>query len=354
MKKVELLIKPVSYDCNLNCKYCFYKKTSSIYPEKRHLMRDDVLEKLISESMQYSTGVPCIFSWQGGEPLLAEVDFFRKVIELQKKYGRSGQRVSNSVQTNGTLLSGEWIKLFREFNFFIGISLDGPSEVHNHYRSYCSGNGSFQKVMQGIGLLKRGNVEFNVLSTLGRETVKDPRRIYNFFLSEELYYLQFIPAVDRKDKKLSDFSVTPQQYGDFLCGLFDVWWNKGNPFTSIRLFDKAKSQFGKLKKIVPLNCQKCQWNFICHNGCLWFRWVKNGNIREKDYLCAPYRVEEPFFSMYDRKRVPSPIRADFSGKRVFMKLLHKAHGMDKLNEDNKREIRATYYGMVSKVDNLWE
>jgi len=352
MRKVELLIKPVSYDCNLNCKYCFYKKTGTLYPGKRHLMREDVLEKLIFEFMTYAKGGPCIFSWQGGEPLLAGIDFFKKVIKLEKKHGKSGQCVSNTVQTNGTLLNNKWVKLFKEYNFLIGISLDGPPEVHNYYRRYLSGKGSFQKVMDGIDLLKKGNVEFNILSTLGKETAKNPKKIYNFFLSQGLYYLQFIPAVDRKNKKMSDFSITPQQYGDFLCGLFDAWWNNGNPFISIRLFDnileiflhkessscmfknqcgeyivvefngdvypcdffvsrewklgnifenppgqlfeKAKSQFGKLKEIIPSDCQKCKWNFICHNGCLWFRWVKNGNIREKDYLCESYKKFFPY------------------------------------------------------------
>jgi len=352
MRKVELLIKPVSYECNLNCKYCFYKKALCLYSGKNHRMSEDVLERLISESMAYSGGDPCVFSWQGGEPLLAGVDFFKKVIELQKKYGRSGQVVSNSVQTNATLLSSEWVELFRGYNFFVGVSLDGPPEVHNYYRWYPSGKRSFKRVMEGIHLLKKGDVEFNILSTIGRETARNPQKIYNFFLSQGLYYLQFIPAVDREDGKVAEFSITPAQYGDFLCGLFDAWWNDGDPLASVRLFGnileillqrfssscvfktqcgeyivvenngdiypcdffvrkewklgnifevtigelfrKAKSRFGKLKKTVPPHCESCRWNFICHNGCLWFRWVKNGRIEEKDYLCESYKQFFPY------------------------------------------------------------
>ena len=355
-KTVQLLIKPVSYDCNLNCEYCFYKKTANLYPEKEHLMKKDILDKLISETMSYSNGGPCIFSWQGGEPLLAGVDFFKEVIELQKKYGRGGQIVSNTFQTNGTMLNNEWVKLFNQYKFLIGISLDGPIKRHNYYRHYLSGEGSFKKVMEGINLLKKGKVEFNILSTIGRETAKAPKKIYDFFHSQEFYYLQFIPAVDTRDGKMTDFSITPAQYGDFLCGLFDVWWNNGKPSTSIRLFDnileillgketgsctfkdqcgeyivvefngdvypcdffvgkewklgnisetpigqlfeKARLQFGKLKAISPSDCQNCKWNFICHNGCLWFRWIKNKNVREKDYLCESY---QQFFS-YTIKR----------------------------------------------------
>jgi len=352
MRQVELLIKPVSYDCNLDCRYCFYKKTSHLYPGKNHRMREDVLERVIFESMSYADGGQCVFSWQGGEPLLAGVDFFKRVIELEKKYGRPGQIVSNAFQTNATLLNSEWIKLFREYNFLVGVSLDGPPEVHNNYRCYSSSRESFTKVMKGINLLEKGGIEFNILSTVGRKTVENPQKIYNFFLSRRLRYLQFIPAVDRKNEKMTEFSVTPAQYGHFLCRLFDVWWNDENPLASVRLFDnileillqgkssscmfkaqcgeyivmefngdvypcdffvdrewklgnifevpieelfkRAKAQFGKLKEFIPSDCKKCKWNFICHNGCLWFRWIRNGNIREKDYLCESYKQFFPY------------------------------------------------------------
>ena len=352
MKKVELLIKPTSHSCNLDCGYCFYKKTSRIYPGKSHCMSEDVLEKLISETMLYSEGAPCTFSWQGGEPLLAGINFFKKIIKFQQKYGQSGQIVSNSVQTNGTLLNKEWIELFRQYNVFVGISLDGPEKLHNRYRKYPSGKGSFKKVLEGIKLLKEGRVEFNILSTIGKDTASDPAKLYSFFLSRELYYLQFIPALDRKREKVANFSIEPAQYGDFLCGLFDVWWNYGTPLASIRLFDniielllqsdssscmfketcgeyivvefngdvypcdffvyrdlylgnifknsiaelfeKAKSKFGQMKKVSPEECTDCEWNFICHNGCLWFRWVKKGNLTDKDYLCESYRKFFPY------------------------------------------------------------
>jgi len=352
MRKVELLLKPVSYDCNLNCEYCFYKKTSRLYPGKYHLMKENVLEKVIYECMAYSNGGACIFCWQGGEPLLAGINFFQKVIEFQKEYGRPGQIVSNSVQTNATLLNREWIRFFKKYNFFIGVSLDGPPQVHNRYRQYASGRGSFEEVVAGINLLAEGGVDFNILSTIGKETAHNSQEIYKYFLSRGLYYLQFIPAVDRENQQIADFSITPAQYGNFLCRLFDVWWNHGNPFVSIRLFDnileillgqessscafknhcseylvvefngdiypcdffvskkwklgninefsieelfrKARSRLGKLKKIVPSDCRNCQWNFICHNGCLWFRWVRNAGVEERDYFCDSYRQFFPY------------------------------------------------------------
>lgn len=345
-RKIELLIKPVSYLCNLDCGYCFYKKTKSIYshPER---MRDEVLEKLISSVMEYSNGGHALFSWQGGEPLLAGIDFYKKVIELQIKYGKRGQIVSNTIQTNGILINEEWIEFFKKYRIFIGISVDGPPEIHNFYRKYPSGKGSFNDVIKKINLLRKGNVEFNILSTIGEETAKYPEKIFEFFVSKGLYFLQFIPAVDRKRGKMSKFSITPKNYGHFLCRIFDKWWNNGNPFVSIRFFDNileilsgitpnsctlkkrcgeylviehngdvypcdffvnkdfklgnifensfeelvsyATENFGKLKEISPEECKKCEWNFICNNGCLWFRWVKNGDILKSDYLCPAYR-----------------------------------------------------------------
>jgi len=351
MGKPELLIKPVSYECNLDCGYCFYKKTSRLYPRGTHKMGEDVLEKIISEAMTWSGDEPRIFCWQGGEPLLAGVEFFKRVVELQKKHGKTGQVVGNSIQTNTTLLNSEWIELFRQYNFSIGVSLDGPEEVHNCYRQYASTRGSFSRTVTGINLLRKGGIDFNILSTIAKETAENPQKIYDFFLSEDLHYLQFIPAVDRNEEKVQNFSITPIQYRDFLCRLFDVWWNDGSPVASVRLFDnileillghcsssclfkrecgdyivveyngdvypcdffvrvewklgnilelpltelskRAKLQFGKLRRIVPPDCESCQWNFICNNGCLWLRWVRNGSLEDKDYFCESYKY---FFS----------------------------------------------------------
>ena len=320
-------------------------------------MSMETLEKLVQETMSYTEGGPAAFCWQGGEPTLMGVEFFQQAVEFQKKYGKPGQIVSNSLQTNGILLNEKWSPLLKKYKFFVGISLDGPSDIHNYYRKFSSGKGSFKNVMQTINLMRREQIEFNILSTIGKETAKDPKRLYQFFLSHHLYFLQFIPAVDRKHDKMSSFSINPRQYGDFLCGLFDVWWNNGQPFTSIRLFDnileilmgqeanscafkktcgeylviefngdiypcdffvgtewklgnifennfedmfrKTHEQFGNMKTYTPEECKNCKWNFICHNGCLWFRWIQNGDFKGKDFLCDSY---QRFFS-YSMERL---------------------------------------------------
>jgi uncharacterized protein len=347
MHKVELLIKPVSYLCNLDCTYCFYKKTAAIY-RNPSMMNSGVLEKFISAVMGYSAGGHCVFSWQGGEPLLAGVDFYKKVVELQSRYGRSGQIVSNTIQTNGLLIDEKFTEFFKKYRVFIGLSLDGPREIHNVYRKHPSGEGTFNEVMAKARLLEREGVEFNILSTVGEETAKHPEKIYRFLVSSGFRYLQFIPAVDRRSGRMKkSFSVTPETYGEFLCRLFDTWWNNGRPDASVRLFDnimevllgvepgacsfkkrcgeylvvehngdvypcdffvnpefmvgnlldtsfeelvrRVKEDFGRLKEEPVEECANCRWNFICNNGCCWFRWVSCGNVHDKDYLCPAFK-----------------------------------------------------------------
>jgi uncharacterized protein len=359
MRKVELLIKPASYLCNINCTYCFYKKTASIY-KNPSVMKPEVLEKFISSVMEYSEGGPCVFSWQGGEPLIAGLDFYKRVVELQSRYGRSGQIVSNTIQTNGMFINEEFTEFFKRYKVFVGLSLDGPREIHNFYRKDYSGKGTFNEVMAAARLMERERVEFNILSTIGEETAKYPEKIYRFLISSGFHYLQFIPAVDRKSGRMKkSFSITPETYGEFLCRLFDVWWNNGQPIASVRFFDnimeillglepgacsfkkrggeylvvehngdvypcdffvdpafrmgnlletpfaelvrRVKENFGKLKEEPVEECSRCPWNFICNNGCLWFRWVKNGNLHDNDYLCPAYKKFFPH--AIDRLRI---------------------------------------------------
>ncbi|MFN4227980.1 MAG: anaerobic sulfatase maturase [Candidatus Ratteibacteria bacterium] len=349
MDKIELLIKPSSYLCNLDCSYCFYKKTKSIYPEGK-IMNLNTLEFFIKKFIEYSEGKNLYFCWQGGEPLLCGIDFYYKVIDFQKKYGKSGQIVGNAIQTNGILIDEGWIEFFLKYKIFVGISLDGPEEIHNFYRRYKDGRKTYKKVMEVINLLKKSNVQFNILSTIGEHTGKFPEKIFNFFVNNNFQYLQFIPAIDRKNNKISDFSITPETYKNFLIKIFELWWNDGSPFLSIRLFDniievlsgfepsnctfkkrcgeylviehngdvypcdffvmpdfklgnifkdeldkiyEKLKKFGEIKEIGTDKCKECEWNFICNNGCLWHRYVKENSMNGVDYFCSSYKK---FFS----------------------------------------------------------
>ena len=237
----SILVKPASADCNLHCTYCFYhdRPTDPYLGAKgRHVMDDATLRVLIREGMRLMPQV-ATFGWQGGEPTLTGIDFFRRVVEYQKKFGRSGQSVCNGVQTNATLIDDEWARLFAQYNFLLGVSLDGPKQWHDRYRTTVNGHGSYDRVLANIEILQRHGAEFNILSVVNSVTGDHPDEIYGFMVEHAFQYLQFIPCVelDPETGHLTDFSVSPQKFGDFMCRLFDLWYNDGQPETSIRMFD---------------------------------------------------------------------------------------------------------------------
>lgn len=239
----SVLVKPAGADCNLACEYCFYLKKSALYPETpRHRMSEAVLEELVRQVMQ--DGAEALsFGWQGGEPTLLGLDFFRQAVEFQKRYGRSGQSVGNGLQTNGLLLDESWAGLFTEHNFLIGLSLDGPPEIHDTYRRSRGGEPTGEKVVQTARMLLRNQVEVNALCVVNDLSVRHPDEIYDFFKSLGLRYMQFIPCVETDSQNPASptpYSVPAGAYGEMLCRLFDRWlkdFKNGVPTTSIRWFD---------------------------------------------------------------------------------------------------------------------
>lgn len=233
-----LLIKPVSADCNLHCTYCFYIDHLGFYPETGvHRMRDEVLEKLISSYM-LTNQKHHIFTWQGGEPTLMGSDFFKKVIGMQKKYGKKNTVVGNGLQTNGILLNEEMVKLFAQYKFLLGVSLDGPEEIHNLYRTDRSGRGSFERVLKGIDLLIKHDVAFNILTMVTKANANRAGHVYEFFKTSGFFYQQYIPCVefDSRGNPLP-FTMTGPDWGRFLCDIFDQWFPHDIYKVSIRTFD---------------------------------------------------------------------------------------------------------------------
>ncbi len=316
-------------------------------------MDDMTLKTMISQYMK-SAGRCASFGWQGGEPLLAGIGFFKRVVAYQQAYGLSGQLVGNNLQTNGLLIDEAWAKFFRQYNFFIGVSLDGPEEVHNRYRHSANGNDGFQRTLKGIRTLRDHRVEFSILSVVNDVTAKKPAELYDFFIRNGLDRLQFIPCLEINGEtgKVQDYSVTVQDYRDFLCTLFDLWYNHGRPVASIRLFEnilaiylgrdpeicafkdrcgsylvveyngdvypcdffvedqwmlgnlldtpihdllkkrKSREFNGRKMEGSPV-CKPCEWNFICHFGCQHYH-LSAG----KNYFCDAYRQ----FFQYTRRR----------------------------------------------------
>ncbi len=236
----SVLVKPVSADCNLACEYCFYSSKSALYSEtKRHRMSDRVLRELIAQFMVLSWD-RASFCWQGGEPTLAGLDFYQRVVEYQRLFGVPRQIVQNSLQTNGILIDEEWARFLARYNFLVGVSLDGPQEFHDYYRKDHAGGPSYERVMEGIEWLKRYNVDFNILVLLNRRNVEHPRKLYRFLLNQGFRHLQFIPCVERDQENggPTDYSITPEQYGRFLCTVFDEWIREEIPQVYIRDFDE--------------------------------------------------------------------------------------------------------------------
>lgn len=267
MKPFTLLIKPSSADCNLRCEYCFYLDRAGLYPENKvHRMSDEVLESLIKSYM--STNQPTyVFGWQGGEPTLMGLEFFEKVVALQKKYGH-GKHVSNSLQTNGTLIDEDMAKFFKKHNFLLGISLDGLAEYHDTYRLDVGHKGTHHKVKSTLDLLDEIGVEYNILTLVNHKNVKHPKEVYGYLKENGYFYQQFIPCVefDEEGNHLP-FSITGKEWGQFLVGIFNCWIKDDTRRISIRNFDAIMNKMvsGEINMCtMGGNC--CQYFVVEHNG----------------------------------------------------------------------------------------
>jgi len=240
----SILVKPAGPDCNMACGYCFYLEKADLFSQSKvHRMSLKILEEMIRQVCR-DGDQSVSFGWQGGEPTLMGLSFYQKAVEFQQKYG-TGKTVGNGLQTNGILIDKDWAKFLKEYNFLVGLSLDGPEPVHNHYRLMRGGNGSWDKVIDRAKLMLDAGVAVNALTVVSDYSVQFPEEIYEFHKDLGLTYQQYIPCVetDRHDPtKAAPFSVPPEKYGKFLCTLFDLWMNDfkdGVPSTSVRHFDSV-------------------------------------------------------------------------------------------------------------------
>ncbi len=238
-----LLIKPTGPDCNIACKYCFYACKSEMFGGGAHRMSEETLECLVKSYLGLRFPINS-FAWQGGEPTLMGLDFYKQAVRLQQQYGTGGQIVSNALQTNGILLNDTWAEFLAEYQFLCGISLDGPQEFHDYYRKDHAGKGTYDRVLAGIECCRRHGVEFNILVLLNNWNVDYPDELFDFFTSKDLLYLQFVPCVEpnpANPKQPAEYSITPEQYGRFLCRFFDRWQDGWTRKLSVRIFDSMLS-----------------------------------------------------------------------------------------------------------------
>ncbi|MCB8984388.1 MAG: anaerobic sulfatase maturase [Ardenticatenaceae bacterium] len=381
----HLLAKPTGAVCNLDCKYCFFLSKESLYPGSRFRMEDSLLETYIRQLLEaHGRTAEVIVAWQGGEPTLMGLDFFKRSVELAEKYKKPGQRLLHTMQTNGTKLDDEWCAFFKEHNFLIGLSVDGPREIHDTYRVNKGGAGSFDQVMQGWRLLAKHNVDFNILCTVHAANQNRPLEIYRFFRDElGAQYIQFIPIVERATAQflplanigwserpggqrplytqaghlVTERSVDGEQYGRFLCAIFDEWIQRDVGQVFVQLFDATlgahvgqyslcifaptcgnalalehngdlyacdhyvepdyllgnihethmldlvnsakQRQFGLDKQqTLPRYCQECTVRFACNGGCPRNRFIRTPDGEDGlNYLCPGYKL---FFNHVDR------------------------------------------------------
>ena len=251
----HVMTKPIGPVCNLDCRYCFYLEKEKLYPGKTHFrMNDEVLEQYVRQHIEAQDVPEISFAWQGGEPTLMGLEFFRRVVELQKKYANA-KRITNAFQTNGTLLDDAWCEFFKANEFLIGLSIDGPREIHDRYRVDKKGGATFDAVMRGMGFLKKHNVDFNALCVVNRVNAKKPLEVYRFLRDEGSGFIQFIPLVERsrgteglaqppgrataetQASPVTPWSVEPPAFGEFLCAIFDEWVRRDVGRAFVQLFD---------------------------------------------------------------------------------------------------------------------
>lgn len=364
-KPLYVLAKPVGASCNLRCKYCYYLEKAHLYRNApARVMSDELLERFVQEYIQAQTMSQVLFTWHGGEPLMRPLSFYRKAVALQEKYA-FGRQIDNTIQTNGTLLTDEWCEFFKEHNWLVGISIDGPQEFHDEYRRTASDKPSWQKVMRGIRLLRKHGVEWNAMAVVNDFNAGYPLEFYHFFKEMGAKYIQFAPVVEcmaahsdgrhlatlvDQECPVADFSVSPAQWGDFLCAIFDEWVRHDVGQTYVEIFDctlanwvgerpgicvyakecghagvmefngdvyscdhfvfpeyklgnirdktlvemlygEQQRQFSCLKHAtLPKQCKECEWEFACHGECPKNRFVNDryGNPG-LNYLCSGYR-----------------------------------------------------------------
>lgn len=326
-----LLVKPAGSRCNLACKYCYYLEKSKLYADSpQEVMSDELLEKFIHDYIAAQTMPQVLFTWHGGETLMRPLSFYKRVVELQKKHA-NGHTIDNCIQTNGTLLTDEWCEFFRRENWLVGVSIDGPQEFHDEYRRNKGGRPSFQQVMRGIRLLNKHGVEWNALAVVNDFNADYPLDFYHFFKEIGCHYIQFTPIVERLQSHedgrtlasvneegtggLMEFSVTPEQWGNFLCTIFDEWVHNDVGEYFIQIFDSTLANWmGQQPGICTLtptcgHAGVIEWNgdvFSCDHFV--FPEYKLGNIHTSSLIDMMYSPRQKAFGQAKRNALPRQCR----------------------------------------------
>ena len=291
----HVMAKPTGSVCNIDCTYCFYLEKEALYPERntRWQMSDETLERYIGQHIDAQSGDNVTFAWQGGEPTMMGLAFFRRVIALCDKYA-NGKKITHALQTNGILLDDAWARFFAEHRFLIGLSIDGPAPLHNQYRVNRTGKGTHDRVMAAMALLKAHHVEFNTLTVVGKHNVEHAREVYEFLVAAGSRYIQFIPLVERLSNdassalqlvlpgesaaRLAPWTVPSWQFGDFLRQIFDVWVRRDVERVSVQMFDVAMAAWTGQPPVLCVHSATCGHAFALES---------NGDLYNCDHFVYP-------------------------------------------------------------------
>ena len=324
--RIHVLAKPVGSICNLECSYCFFLDKELLYPSGTFRMSEEVLENYIQQLIAAHSAQQVTVAWQGGEPTLMGIEFYRRAIELQEKYRKPGMTFENTMQTNGTLLDDDWCRFFKENNFLVGISIDGPQELHDSYRVDKKGEGTFDRVMRGLRLLQKHTVEYNVLTTVNRINADYPFEVYRFMRDEiRTNWIQFIPVVERinedgnslyqKGDKISNASVLPEQFGNFLSLIFDEWVRNDVGGIFVQTFEASARKWLSIPSGMCVFEETCGMGLALeHNGDLYScdHFVEPnyllGNIMEKEIIELACSERQYKFGQDKRDSLPKACR----------------------------------------------
>ncbi len=350
MDSLNLLLKPISFCCNLDCDYCFYKETEALYPDGRTAMAEETMEAVVQKALASGAHYNS-FCWQGGEPTLLGVPFFEKVVAVQMRYRRPDQMIENSIQTNGLLIDENWCRFLKNHDFLVGLSIDGPAEMHDRYRRTSKGIGTFDRVIKSAALMKKHQVAFNILTLLTDANIKQAQGLYSFYQEHGFRHIQMIPCfeTDARTGSPLPFALNGGDLGLFYCRFFDLWWQDGFPYVSIRLFEDIllylldgvhascswlkecasyllvehngdcfpcdffvkpewrlgnllqdslpaildhpkRAAFADLKADIPDECRSCKWHPFCNGDCTRLRLNDSGQYDGTSAFCEATRM----------------------------------------------------------------
>lgn len=293
-RPLYVMLKPVGAHCNLRCSYCYYLEKAHLYQgQPKQVISEELLERFIEEYIGAQTMSEVLFTWHGGEAFMRPLSFYKKAVELQQRHAR-GRLISNCIQTNGTLITREWCEFLKANNWLVGVSIDGPQEFHDEYRRGSNGSPTFRRVMQGIEMLNKYGVEWNAMAVVNDFNADYPLDFYRFFKSIGCNYIQFTPIVERikqhsdgrhlahlrdgDDCPIADFTVSPEQWGDFLCAVFDEWVKQDVGKVFIQLFDSTLANWAGVEPGVCTMAQRCG-----HAAVMEF----NGDVYSCDHFVFP-------------------------------------------------------------------